>query len=157
MVTITGRAQAPVFRHGVGEPTADRQGVSRIIIGELTGIRSDNSKHGRHGNAMVHNYWSHKYVADTLTWTAGEYGINVETISEAYTSQICPRCGSRNTVRILPDLKCLDCGLEAHRDAVGVVNMAARCGGYAVRPMVWPMLIFVLRQIGHVDPLRQMG
>jgi hypothetical protein len=25
--------------------------------------------------------------------------------------------------------------LEAHRDAVGVVNMAARCGGYAVRPM----------------------
>jgi len=90
---------------------------------------------------MVHNYWSHKYVADTLTWTAGEYGINVETISEAYTSQICPRCGSRNTVRILPDLKCLDCGLEAHRDAVGVVNMAARCGGYAVRPMVWPMLL----------------
>ena len=35
----------------------------------------------------------------------------------------------------------MDCGLEAHRDAVGVVNMAARCGGYAVRPMVWPMLL----------------
>jgi len=35
----------------------------------------------------------------------------------------------------------LDCGLEAHRDAVGVVNMAARCGGYAVRPMAWPMLL----------------
>jgi len=26
--------------------------------------------------------------------------------------------------------------LEAHRDAVGVLNMAARRGGYAVRPMV---------------------
>jgi len=23
----------------------------------------------------------------------------------------------------------------------GVVNMAARCGGYAVRPMAWPMLL----------------
>jgi hypothetical protein len=22
-----------------------------------------------------------------------------------------------------------------------IVNMAARCGGYAVRPMVWPMLL----------------
>ena len=31
---------------------------------------------------------------------------------------------------------CLDCGLEAHRDAVGVLNMAACCGEYAVRPMV---------------------
>gem|GEM_PF-4978927 len=36
---------------------------------------------------------------------------------------------------------CLDCGLEAHRDAVGVVNMAARCGRYAVGPMAWPMLL----------------
>jgi len=26
-------------------------------------------------------------------------------------------------------------------DAVGVVNMAARCGEYAVRPMAWPMLL----------------
>ncbi|MCJ7456637.1 hypothetical protein MUP07_07835 [Candidatus Bathyarchaeota archaeon] len=23
----------------------------------------------------------------------------------------------------------------------GIVNMAARCGGYAVRPMAWPMLL----------------
>jgi len=29
--------------------------------------------------------------------------------------------------------------LEAHRDAVGVLNIAARCGEYAVRPMAWPM------------------
>jgi len=130
------------FRHAVS--TFARQlvkdlyakGVSTVIIGELTGIRSDNSKHGRQVNAMIHNYWSHKYVADRLRWTAEEYGIRVRTISEAYTSQTCPRCGSRNTERILRRFKCLNCGFEAHRDAVGVVNMAARCGGYAVRPMV---------------------
>jgi putative transposase len=116
------------------------QGVSTIVIGELTGIRT-NSQHGKQGNAMVHNYWSHKYVVERLRWTAEEYGINVETICEAYTSQTCPRCGSRNTRRILRGFKCLDCGLEAHRDAVGVINIAARCGGYAVRPMAWPMLL----------------
>ena len=29
--------------------------------------------------------------------------------------------------------------MEAHRDAVGVLNITARCGEYAVRPMAWPM------------------
>jgi putative transposase len=134
------------FRHAVA--TFARQlvrdlyarGVSTIVIGELTGIRN-NSDHGRQGNAMVHNYWSHKHVADRLKWTAEEYGMKVRTISEAYTSQTCPRCRSRHSQRVLRGFRCLDCGLQAHRDAVGVVNMAARCGEYAVRPMVWPMLL----------------
>jgi len=134
------------FRHAVA--TFARQlvkglyarGVSTIVIGELTGIRS-NSDHGRQGNAMVHNYWSHKYVADRLKWTAEEYGMKIRTVSEAYTSQTCPRCGSRHSLRVLRGFRCLDCGLEAHRDAVGVLNIAARYGEYAVRPMVWPMLL----------------
>jgi putative transposase len=129
------------FRHAVA--TFARQlvkdlyarGVSTIVIGELTGIRT-NTKHGRQGNAIVHNYWSHKYVADRLRWTTEEYGMNVRTVSEAYTSQTCPRCHSRHSQRVLRGFRCLDCGLEAHRDAVGVLNIAARYGGYAVRPMV---------------------
>ena len=32
---------------------------------------------------MIRNYWSQKHVADRLTWIAEEYGIEVETISEA--------------------------------------------------------------------------
>jgi len=140
------RTRRKRFRHAVA--TFARQlvkdlyarGVSTIVIGELTGIRS-NSDHGSQGNAMVHNYWSHKHIADRLKWTAEEYGIKVRTVSEAYTSQICPRCHSRHSQRVLRGFRCLDCGLEAHRDAVGVLNMAARCGEHAVRPMVWPMLL----------------
>jgi putative transposase len=134
------------FRHAVATFARQlvkdlyRQGVSTIVIGELTGIRNGNA-HGRQGNAMVHNYWSHKHVADRLKWTAEEYGIKIETVSEAYTSQTCPRCHSRHSLRVLRGFQCLDCGLEAHRDAVGVLNMAARCGEHAVRPMVWPMLL----------------
>jgi putative transposase len=116
------------------------RGVSTIVIGELTGIRM-NGNHGRQSNSMVHNFWSHKHVTDRLRWTAEEYGMKVRTVSEAYTSQTCPRCRSRHSECILRGFRCLECGLEAHRDAVGVVNMAARCGGYAVRPMVWPMLL----------------
>ena len=132
-------AVATFARHLVKDLYA--KGVSTVVIGELTGIRCDNSKHGRQGNAMVHNYWSHKHVANRLNWTAEEYGITVRTVSEAYTSQICPRCDSRHSLRVLRGFRCLDCGLGAHRDAVGVLNMAARCGEYAVRPMVWPMLL----------------
>jgi putative transposase len=134
------------FRHAVATFARQlvkdlyRQGVSTIVIGELTGIRNGNP-HDRQGNAMVHNYWSHKYVADRLRWTTEEYGMNVRTVSEAYTSQTCPRCHSRHSLRVLRGFRCLDCGLEAHRDAVGVLNIAARCGGYAVRPMAWPMLL----------------
>jgi len=135
------------FRHAVATFSRQfvkdlyNQGVSRIVIGELTGVRDNNNQHGRQTNATVHNFWSHRYVADRLRWTAEEYGIRVHTISEAYTSQTCPRCGSRNTERVLRGFRCSRCGLDAHRDAVGVLNMAARCGGYAVRPMVWPVLL----------------
>jgi putative transposase len=116
------------------------QGASTVVIGELTGIRNNNN-HGRQGNAMVHNYWSHKYVADRLKWTAEEYGMKIRTVSEAYTSQTCPRCGSRHSLHVLRRFHCLDCGLEGHRDAVGVLNIATRYGEYAVRPMAWPMLL----------------
>jgi len=116
------------------------QGASTVVIGELTNIRQNNH-HGRKVNAMVHNYWSHKYAADRLRWTLEEYGVKVHTISEAYTSQTCPGCRSRYSQRVLRSFRCLDCGLQAHRDAVGALNMAARCGGYAVRPMAWPLLL----------------
>jgi putative transposase len=140
------RTRRKRFRHAVATFARQlvkdlySQGVSTIVIGELTGIRSK-SNHSRQGNAMVHNYWSDKHVADGLRGTAEEYGIKIETVSEAYTSQTCPRCHSRHSLRVLRGFRCLDCGLEAHRDAVGVLNMAARCGGYAVRPMAWPMLL----------------
>jgi len=41
--------------------------------------------------------WIQKYVADRLRWTGEEYGTRVRTISEACTSQTCPRCASKNT------------------------------------------------------------
>jgi putative transposase len=140
------RTRRKRFRHAVAAFARQlvkdlyARGVSSIVIGELTGIRNGNP-HGGQGNAMVHNYWSHKHIADRLKWTAEEYGIKVRTVSEAYTSQTCPRCHSRHSLRVLRGFRCLDCGLEAHRDAVGVLNIAARCGEHAVRPMAWPMLL----------------
>ena len=43
-------------------------------------------------------------------------------VNESYTSPVCPRCGSKNVEKRKRLFKCL-CGLEAHRDAVGCVNI----------------------------------
>jgi putative transposase len=115
--------------------------VSRIVLGNLNNILLNGEEHSRQTNAMIHNFWSHRYLADRIRWTAEEYGITVVEISEAHTSDMCPRCRSRNNERRGRLFRCLSCGLEAHRDAVGVVNMASLSGERAVGAMAHPMLL----------------
>ena len=57
---------------------------------------------------------------------------------ESYTSSVCPRCGSKNVEKF----KCLSCGLEAHRDAAGCVNIRlAREGGAVNWAVASPLLL----------------
>ena len=72
---------------------------------------------------MVHNFWSHAYLVDSIRITAENYGINVKLVDESYTSSLCPRCGSRDVYSHNRLFKCLSYGLEAHIDAVGCVNI----------------------------------
>ena len=108
------------------------KGVTRIIVGDVRGIRQRNHKNGK-VNAMIHNFWSFKYIIERLKTTAENFGIEVKLVKESYTSSICPRCGSTRTYKHKRLFKCLDCSLEAHRDVVGVINIArlssSRTGG----------------------------
>ncbi|MHA1469383.1 MAG: transposase, partial [Candidatus Asgardarchaeia archaeon] len=56
--------------------------------------------------------------------TAENFGIKVKLVKENHTSSVCPRCGSTNAYRHKRLFKCLNCGLEAHRDVVGALNIA---------------------------------
>jgi len=116
-------------------------GASKIVMGDLTNILLNGEEHSRQANAMTHNFWSHRHLAQRIRWTAEEHGITVVEVSEAHTSDTCPRCRSRNTERRRRLFQCLHCGLEAHRDAVGVANMASLNGESAVRVMAHPMLL----------------
>jgi putative transposase len=115
-------------------------GVSKIVIGDLIGIRENNSK-GTKTNAMIHNFWSFNYIVQRLKCTAQEYGIRVKEVSEYKTSSRCIRCSSENVERKGRLFKCLECGLEANRDAIGVLNMANLYGGTAIRVMTHPNLL----------------
>jgi len=45
-------------------------------------------------------------------------------VKENHTSSVCPRCDSTNVIKHKRLFKCLNCGLEAHRDVVGALNIA---------------------------------
>ena len=115
-------------------------GISKIVIGDLTGIRENNNK-GKKSNSMIHNFWSFNYIVQRLRYTAQEYGIRVKEVSEYKTSSRCTRCGSENVERKGRLFRCLECGLEANRDAIGVLNMANLYGGTAIRVLIHPKLL----------------
>ncbi|MGC8937239.1 MAG: hypothetical protein ACP5KV_07780 [Candidatus Methanomethylicaceae archaeon] len=54
-------------------------GISRIVLGELKGIRNNN--HSHKANAMVNNFWSFEYIV-RFKEKAEEYRIKVEEKSE---------------------------------------------------------------------------
>jgi putative transposase len=91
---------------------------------------------------MIHNFWSFNCIIQQLKCTAQEYGIRVKEVSEYKTSSRCIRCSSENIERKGRLFKCLECGLEAHRDAIGVLNMAnLQYEGTAIRVMTHPNLL----------------
>jgi tRNA(Ile2) C34 agmatinyltransferase TiaS len=91
---------------------------------------------------MVHNFWSFNHIIQRLGCTAQEYGIRVKEVSEYKTSSRCIRCRSENIERKGRLFRCLGCGLEAHRDAIDVLNMAnLQYEGTAIRVMAHPKLL----------------
>jgi len=115
------------FRHAVNSMIktiveyASRSGISKIVLGDLGGVREN--KYNSKVNAMINNFWSFDYTIKRFREKAEERGIEVVEINEYNTSTICPKCRSDHTYKHKRLFKCLKCGLEAHRDAVGVINM----------------------------------
>ena len=114
--------------------------VSKIVVGDLTGIRENNHK-GAKSNSMIHNFWSFNYIIQRFKDVAEEYGVKVKEVSERKTSSICVRCSSENYERKGRLFKCISCGLEANRDAIGVLNIANLYGGTAIRVLTHPNLL----------------
>nr|MDO8082452.1 transposase [Candidatus Freyarchaeota archaeon] len=96
--------------------------VSEILCGDLRDIRN-NANFSRKSNSMIHNFWSVGCIVRRIEEVAEEHGIRVTRVDERGTSSECPRCGSRRVNRTKRMFKCRDCGLEAHRDAAGCVNI----------------------------------
>jgi len=120
-----------------------QEGVSEIVVGDLNDIRASVNG-GRKSNAMVHNFWSHRYLVQRIREVAEEYGISVETVNERGTSSRCPWCGSGEVVKRGRLLKCKRCGIEAHRDVAGALNIGAvHKGGHVNGVVAHPLEVQV--------------
>jgi putative transposase len=120
---------------------ADNRGVSKIILGDLKGIRNNNHKNSK-ANSMINNFWSYGWITQRFREKTEEYGIEIVEVDEYKTSSICPRCRSDRVIKRGRLFKCLKCGLEANRDAIGVSNIALVHNGGGVNGLVaQPLLL----------------
>jgi putative transposase len=113
--------------------------ISKIVLGRLKGIR-DNSHNGK-ANTMINNFWSFNYIVKRFKEKAEEYGIEVAEVSEYRTSSRCPLCRSEEIMTRGRLFKCLSCGLEANRDAVGALNIGHLHGGGVNGVVAHPKLL----------------
>jgi putative transposase len=133
------------FRHAVNTMVktiveeAYRLGVSKIELGKLKGVR--NNSHNGKANTMINNFWSFSYIVRRFKEKAEEYGIEAGEVSEYKTSSKCPYCGSENVTNRGRLFKCYDCGLDPHRDAVGVLNIGHLNGGGVNGVVAHPLLL----------------
>ena len=115
--------------------------VHEIIVGDIHNIRNETISKSKKINALISNFWNYDYIINRLKTTAENYDITVKFISERGTSSQCIRCGSHNIFRKGRLTKCLDCGLEAHRDVTGVLNIAKRHNATINKIIAHPIVI----------------
>ena len=108
---------------------AKRHNCSTIRMEQLKDIRSRTKTWNKHLNRMMAG-WSFYQLQQFLTYKAAAFGIAIELVNPAYTSQTCHYClnlGSRNGERF----NCLTCG-EQHADLNASHVIAL--GGAACKP-----------------------
>jgi len=99
-------------------------GVSRIVVGHPKEIAREPNK-SKKQNFILSHVWRFNYVLKRLKEVSEEYGIRVEVVNEAFTSQTCPLCGQRHANgRIFRGLfKCRREGVVMNADLVGAFNI----------------------------------
>jgi len=128
-------AQDALVRDLVERVAAD--GVSELYVGDLKDVLSEHWS--CRVNEKTHNFWAYRRFIDRLESVCEEYGINVVETSEAWTSQECPDCGSRDqTIRHEDTLTC-PCGFERHADLTASRTFIVRQVEEEVRPMARPV------------------
>jgi len=86
-------------------------------------------------NEKTRAFWSHRQLADRIKHTFGDVRIDAKAVGERDSSSECPECGSDDVVRAGDELRCHDCGLDAHSDVAGAWNLLQSEVGPMARPV----------------------
>ncbi len=108
--------------------TLAEEGVRIVVIGDVRDIRHDLDV-GSKNNQKLHQ-WSHGHIRHMLTYKAERRGMSVVLQEEKYTSRTCPACGHcKKSSPRGRNWHCQKCGYQAHRDAVGAMNIRYKYRG----------------------------
>ena len=113
-----------------------RAKADTIVIGDLNGIRN-RAKFSKKSNQKIHQ-WAFARITKKISYKAEMVGIHVIFVSEAYTSQTCPKCANRKKPHNR-NYHCNACGFKYHRDGVGAMNIWNKVSGFLFNPVVGEM------------------
>ncbi len=102
---------------------AKERKAGTLALGDVRDV-ADGKRLGAKSQQKI-GLWSHGKVRDYITYKATAKGIAIELVDEHLTSKTCPACGHqyKHRGRVY---RCPTCGLVAHRDVVGSVNILSR-------------------------------
>ena len=122
-----------------------------IAIGNLEGIRARDR--GRSFNRRLSSQPFYLFKQQ-LTYKAAWEGIRVLTVPEAYTSQMCHRCGMRGQ-RVTGRFSCRNCGLACDADVNGAWNIMKRAHGLLLAHETGALLT-APRTLATCEPYRRL-
>ncbi|PSP72859.1 transposase [Halobacteriales archaeon QS_3_64_16] len=107
---------------------ADRHDCAYIAIEGLTPIRENMRGSNRTVQRQMHS-WAFRELQEMVAYNAAEYGIRVEPIPPAFTSQTCSRCGHKSSTNRDSStgwFECKECGQEYDGDYNAAKNIGKK-------------------------------
>ncbi|WP_440990689.1 RNA-guided endonuclease InsQ/TnpB family protein [Haloarchaeobius baliensis] len=106
---------------------ADAHDCSYIAVERLTHIRERMDSRNDRVKRQMHN-WAFRELQEMLEYKAAQYGIRVECVSPAYTSQICSKCGYKSSSNRDSGgwFECEECGYAIDGDYNAAKNIGFR-------------------------------
>jgi putative transposase len=103
----------------------NRNQIKQIYIGDVKNIRE--TKNNKKTNQMINNYWSFDKLYKKIQNKAEEYDIELNKITEEYSSRTCPICQNNNKTNCNDRIfKCSNCKFTHDRDIVGARNILTK-------------------------------
>jgi IS605 OrfB family transposase len=114
-----------------------------IVLEQLQGIRQRTNQRLRRSQRGLHNRWAFHQLRQFIEYKARRAGVQVVSVSPAYTSQMCSECfhmGTRRRERF----RCTHCGIGIDADLNGALNLST-VGGLVIS-REYPLLSCLLPQ-----------
>jgi IS605 OrfB family transposase len=100
---------------------------SYIAVEDLTHIRDRMDNGNDRIKRQMHN-WAFRELQEMVEWKAAEYGIRVEDVNPAFSSQTCSKCGHQSSTNRDSDgwFECNECSYELDGDYNAAKNIGKR-------------------------------